>query len=631
MSDPDGNPSATWTGNVAGPDPLADNAGVVTTYATTGSTFGIAADVDNNRLFQSAYFKGGSAFGPDGTGAIYATDLLTNTTTLYADLNAIFGAGTAGTNTHNFASAGAANLDSAAKRDVGKISLGDMELTQDGTKLYVSNLFDKQVYVIPTTGTVDSTTVTVLATPAVPADCAVLTDLVTMGLGEDANGDMYLGGVCTGESTASNSNIHSYVWKLDTAGTWTLVYTGPMPDDDTVYTPANPGLAAISQARYWRNGSACSIGFFGLTCPSQTVPPQYMLADIAFDGDNAMMLGYRERQNDMYTAEEASFGSVLPAGSVNQQATLNRLCRASSSAAWTLESGMSCGGVTTGPEVPAVNPGNDPTGDEYYWSDRQGDGGWESGEGGIVQIPGWPVINTTVDPQTMNSDGVFVNQNRGTGGVNAFDNATGAIRGSLDVMLSTSQGSFAKLNSMGDVDAMCDRAPVEIGNRLWIDADSDGIQDPGEAPVAGVEVKLYEDADNNGVPDGAAVATATTDSAGNYIFSDDARFTDSTSKKYDIAALTFDSTDPTSNRFIIGVPTSVTVATTTYNLTDKGTTIASDPDNAPGTANTWVDSDVITTTGYTSTFTTQTSGIKVHTYDACHKLITPEVGVVNLG
>lgn len=145
MSDPDGNPTTTWTGNIAGPDPLVDNAGVLTTYSTTGSTFGIAADVDHNLVFQSAYFKGGSAFGSGGTGAIYATNLTTNTTSVYADLNVIFGVGTAGVNTHNFASAGVANLDSAAKRDTGKTSLGDLELSQDRTKLYVSNLFDKRV------------------------------------------------------------------------------------------------------------------------------------------------------------------------------------------------------------------------------------------------------------------------------------------------------------------------------------------------------------------------------------------------------------------------------------------------------------------------------------------------------
>ena len=60
-------------------------------------------------------------------------------------------------------------------------------------------------------------------------------------------------------------------------------------------------------------------------------------------------------------------------------------------------------------------------------------------------------------------------------------------------------------------------ATAAIGDRVWIDANGDGIQDPGEAGLGGVTVTLYSDPDGNGVYDTVAGTTAT-DAAGNYIF-----------------------------------------------------------------------------------------------------------------
>ncbi|ENO84561.1 collagen-binding protein, partial [Thauera phenylacetica B4P] len=58
--------------------------------------------------------------------------------------------------------------------------------------------------------------------------------------------------------------------------------------------------------------------------------------------------------------------------------------------------------------------------------------------------------------------------------------------------------------------------PAAIGDRVWLDANANGQQDAGEAGVAGVAVELYSCA--NGAAVGAALATTTTDAAGNYAF-----------------------------------------------------------------------------------------------------------------
>ncbi|HUM69833.1 MAG TPA: SdrD B-like domain-containing protein, partial [Chloroflexota bacterium] len=64
---------------------------------------------------------------------------------------------------------------------------------------------------------------------------------------------------------------------------------------------------------------------------------------------------------------------------------------------------------------------------------------------------------------------------------------------------------------MGDVELLTAPAPIEVGNRVWQDDDGNGIQDPGEPPIAGINVELYDNT-------GTLAATTTTDVNGLYYF-----------------------------------------------------------------------------------------------------------------
>ncbi|QLH46290.1 MAG: hypothetical protein HWD58_12045 [Bacteroidota bacterium] len=51
---------------------------------------------------------------------------------------------------------------------------------------------------------------------------------------------------------------------------------------------------------------------------------------------------------------------------------------------------------------------------------------------------------------------------------------------------------------------------LSLGNLVWQDADRDGTKDITESGLDGATVYLYQDADNNGTPDGNALSTTTT-------------------------------------------------------------------------------------------------------------------------
>lgn len=70
----------------------------------------------------------------------------------------------------------------------------------------------------------------------------------------------------------------------------------------------------------------------------------------------------------------------------------------------------------------------------------------------------------------------------------------------------------------GMVPAACPTNLVSLGNLVWDDKNNNGIKNLDEPGVNGAVVNLYMDANNDNVPDGAAVATTSTDLSGFYHF-----------------------------------------------------------------------------------------------------------------
>ena len=531
--DPDGNTSGTTaTGNPGSGTynppiytPARPMKTMIADHSEIASTWGLAYDRVRRNLFAAAYVKSGTSLGPtnESTGKIYKINdpLSTSVVSDYVDLNTIFGAGTAGINPHPIATTNFAALgDAATNAVIGKVGLGDMAISNDNAFLYVVNLADRQLYKIPTSGTLNNTTITRFAIPTsgLPtvtdavgtAGTCPSSDVRPFGLGVHPDGSIYVGGVCSGESISAGYNaadnpasyqLTAYVWKFDgTAFTLQLNESLRFDRDGTggsnTYTTYDDFNQSYSPSTHnldwepWHDLSNAAI--YNTNSPSQNEP---MLADISFDEKGDMFLGVRDRLGDCVTLN----GGFLSSGDIYKAAK--------TATGWAFENNATCGNNTTG----GVNNKQGPNGGEFIYQDIQGDGIPNSGTGGVFNLMGqYQVVTTTIDPVYLNSSGggIF---NPSAGGVQIFGTQDGRIKGAYDIYESNDINTFAKAAGVGAIAAICDPSPIQVGNYVWKDTDKDGVQDPCETPLSNVTISLWKS--------GVQIASTTTDAKGNYYFS----------------------------------------------------------------------------------------------------------------
>ena len=84
---------------------------------------------------------------------------------------------------------------------------------------------------------------------------------------------------------------------------------------------------------------------------------------------------------------------------------------------------------------------------------------------------------------------------------------------------SGSSSQVGKLNGMGDIEFVRDFQPIQVGNRVWNDANGDGIQDAGETGISNVAIVLHSPGPDGIFGNGDDQNwTTTSDAKGNYYF-----------------------------------------------------------------------------------------------------------------
>ena len=162
---------------------------------------------------------------------------------------------------------------------------------------------------------------------------------------------------------------------------------------------------------------------------------------------------------------------------------------------------------------------------DFVWEDKNANGVQDAGEAGIANVvvqlkdgAGAVVASTTTDA----NGGYHFDVNPGTYSVTVVTpngyTATAANQGgdaakdsNIDAAGNMAPVTLAPGETNSSLDAGLYRA-AELGDRVWFDANKNGVQDAGESGVAGVKVTLLDASGN------AVGSPLVTDANGNYLF-----------------------------------------------------------------------------------------------------------------
>ncbi|MER0241420.1 SdrD B-like domain-containing protein [Streptomyces sp. HSW2009] len=459
-----------------------------TTLATqeqVGTTFGLAYDTGRKRLFQSAFARRYAAYGPGGGDAIYTVP--------------VDGSGTpkpfarvpgAAVTQHD-----SANMikDGGFTEAPGKESIGGLALSDDGATLYAVNLKTRSLVSFDATGDAAASPKSTVAIP--DPGCASRDDWRPFGL-QVHDGTVYVGGVCSAESTQQRADLKAYVATYDgkrfktvlshplTAERGSVFGTG---DKATHWNPWNTSLAT------WDDRKAGNV----------FIDPQPELASLAFARDGSIILGFRDRFMDVlgWGGLDPRPGNDTPENGMSG-GDITMVC-ATATGEYEWEGTGKCPNHAT-----PANSGGQPAGVvEYFPGDYYTTAHQETALGSVAYIPRqqW-VASTEFDPVV----------DVATSGTGYFDITTGQgpgnnPKGNGFEFVNQSQGGFGKAGGLGDIAYAAANAPIQIGNVVWFDGDHNGIQDPGHVLLPGATINLRD-------ADGKQVATTKTNAAGEYYF-----------------------------------------------------------------------------------------------------------------
>jgi hypothetical protein len=505
-----------------------------------GSTWGLAWRPRSRTLFAAALLKRQSGFGPgkdntrgtaDDISSIYVIDynapgaIGTGTVVTAQTINVNSFAGVnVGTNprvgstpANDLAANTAPAHDYNVIDKIGRRGIGGIAVSEDGNTLYVVGLNNTQPQLISLNisnlNSVTLNSVINIANPGCPG-----TDSFAPWAIRIKDGEVYVGTVCTADVSQNAQNLRAYVQRLsgssftnvDLDSTIAADYLQLYYDRGCKYYSISGTRCDRAEWTPWDN----NFTFATIGTQNQVTGVQPVLSDIDFDPDGAMVLGLMDRRAHQHgtgnyspTAADTTLYEEISAG------TMFKLCNVSG--AFVPEGKSGCARSTTPPYDAGTDPAPGAAGItntffNNYSATSGNDGHSEIFFGGLANLPGAREIVATV----MNPEPTYY-----SGGWRWFSSATGANLANFTLYTGNGGTSevLGKANGLGDTVLMSDPPPLQIGNRIWNDADGDGVQDANESAIQNVAVQLWADTDGNGTVD-TQVGSATTDASGNYYF-----------------------------------------------------------------------------------------------------------------
>ena len=442
-----------------------------------------------------------SANFPDFGGSPTHTQTITYNGSIDPASNLPCGLGVIGTNfQRNLPAAKSThNNDPAAFDQVGKVSLGDLEISDDGKYLFAVNLYDRAIYRLTLNDPYAPTAVTAVSTYSLPA-VTVSNGVLRPFAAKFYRGSLYVGAVATAENGGTAADLQGFVFELTNATAAAGFTASPLLQFPLNY---NKGINDDGVDETWR---AWGNVLVGQTYGWDTNDPQPILAGIDIDEDGSLVIGLRDRFGDQIGHDNYELTGTSNRTGIGAGDMLRAFYNPGTDL-YEIEVNAKEGPSSPKPATAGAGNSEGPAGGEFYFQDNLASNSLNTAMGGLVIVPGLgETVTTIMDPISIY-----------TGGISWMNNTTGVNTRDYQLYNGTA-GNYGKMNGLGDIELLGSEPPLELGNRLWVDNNINGIQDAGEPGLTNVELELFIDMDNDSIPDGPAIAGTTSDGSGNYYF-----------------------------------------------------------------------------------------------------------------
>jgi hypothetical protein len=436
------------------------------------------------------------------------------------------------------------STDAAAFGQVGKVGLGGIEMSEDGRFLFVVNLFDRKIYQLQLNSVTNPTSASYVTSWPLPtppsrassglpgaattyAESATINDFYNGVRGlqrpfgiKYRNGKLYVGSVTTGEGAGAintkedsktgdceYTDLWAYVWELTPSSGFS---PSPVLQFPLNYHKGSNSDGFDESWTFWTEtmGQARGEAYGG-----QFTKPQAMFSGIEFDVDGTMIIGIRDRTGDQGGYQNRMLSDVTTTRTAMAFGDLLRAYKNPNTCRFELEYAGKEGPNSPKPASSGAVNNQGPGGGEFYFQDGVEnfsgvvtDGGYHlnTAMGGLAFLPGFEEVTVTVvDPQAAWS-----------GGVSWMSSIDGWNNRDYELYRGFATGDLGKANGLGDVELLFDTAPIEIGNRVWLDTNGDGIQGADEPGVEGVLIELLSEG-------GDVLGTVSTTANGSWYFTTD--------------------------------------------------------------------------------------------------------------
>ncbi len=521
-----------------------------------GSVYGVAFSRQAQKVFTSAFLKRHVGLGQLGTGGIYMIDYNADgtfgTVTNFYDLDANgwytrydqskgmieygngtsfsvengpmnteeieylgdidsnsgfpAGLGVVGTNEERGLSPlkSEESYDPAAFDQIGKVGLGDLVISDDGRYLFVTNLYTRKILRLELNNPYNPTSIVNVDEYSIPEISCNNGLLRPFGL-RFYRGDLYVGTVCSGEDGGvnvinGNTDLYAQVTVLEDAAESSPEWASDLLVDfplnyrkGTSYTLG--GCGQTSRWKPWTN-------IFQTVCTGnldRLVYEQPILSDIDFADDGSIILAFMDRMG--HQGGGGNVDLVEPSSGNNENGwyftstggdILKVFIDEEQPCSYRIENASD--------RTAQQNNNQGPDGGEFFFNDNF-DNHHETAQGALLLVPGTrEVVSTVMDPIAINS-----------GGLRWLSTEEGSTNQNYQLYAGVGNvGLLGKANGLGAMDVAQQVAQLEIGNRVWLDINENGIQDADEQGIDGIVLELYLN--------DTKVGETTTSNGGHYYF-----------------------------------------------------------------------------------------------------------------